>query len=91
MPAANPEVRPSISGLCGLYGLCGLQSLAGRRGITVKQQSGDRQGAVDHQRVVRASARVLAYRRWNRDDKGNSVFQQLLFPVSDEDEEHEAP
>lgn len=39
---------------------------------------------VSHERVVRASARVLAYRRWNRDDEGSAVFCQLLLWTSDD-------
>jgi hypothetical protein len=42
------------------------------------EQSEGHRAAVNHHRVVRASARVLAYRRWNRDDEGSTVFQQLV-------------
>jgi hypothetical protein len=54
------------------------------------QPSADEQGTISHQRVVRASARVLAFRRWNRDDKGISAFQQLVLWLTGDEKANES-
>jgi hypothetical protein len=41
------------------------------------------QHAVDHRRVIRAAAQILAYRRWNNDAQGRDVYNQLLLWADD--------
>ena len=55
------------------------------------QQETQQVAAASHERVVRASARVLAYRRWNRDDAGNAVFRQLMLWAEDNGESDGEP
>lgn len=57
-----------------------------QRGQAMTQPPEDHRAAISHQRVVHASARVLAYRRWNRDDKGSSVFRQLALWITGAEE-----
>jgi hypothetical protein len=43
--------------------------------------------AVNQERLVRASAQVLAHHRWNNDTKGQDVFRQLLLWADDDGDE----
>jgi hypothetical protein len=57
----------------------------------MRQKQGEApQHAVDHQRVVRASARILAYHRWNNDAQGRDVYRQLVL-WTDDTEDQETP